>query len=180
MQQREWQKKGAYYWRVFYTHAHAERKCEERLRGQNIEVFLPKILVVRQWKDRKKKLETPLFRNYIFSYVDERHRIQVLQTQGIVQCVSFNGRPAQVSEEEIEQLKIMQRDPKRITVLQHALPPLGEQVEVVEGPLQGLRGEVMQHRGQTHVLVRVQAICQMVKAHVPAAWIRVVEEAYAL
>ena len=85
-------------WRVFYTQARAEKKCEQRLGQRGVEVYLPTHKVVRQWKDRKKKVVEPLFRNYIFVRVDEQERLHVLQTPGIVRCVSFGGTPAEVDE----------------------------------------------------------------------------------
>lgn len=156
---------------MFYTWPRAEKKSEQRLEEHGIEVFLPKRVARRQWKDRKKKVVEPLFRNYIFAQVDERERLRVLQTQGIVRCVAFGGRVAEVSVEEIEQLRIAQKNPERLAVLDRWLPEIGERVSVAEGPLQGLKGEVIEHRGQTHVVVRVHAIRQLVKVNVPAAFL---------
>jgi len=159
-------------WRVFYTRARAEKKCEERLHRQELEVFLPKRTEVRKWADRKKKVTEPLFRNYIFARVDERERLAVLRTQGIVRCVHFGGRIAEVREEEIEQIRIAQKDPRKLLVVDEPPPDVGEKVIVTGGPMRGLKGEVLEHRGQMHVLVRVSAIRQALKVQVPAAWVR--------
>jgi len=158
-------------WRVFYTQSRAEKQCEERLVQRHIDVFLPKYEVVRQWKDRKKKVVEPLFRNYIFAHVDEQERLTVLKTAGIVRCVSFGGAPAEVEAGEVEQLKIAQQDPARLRLVDAPLPTLGETVTISEGPLRGLHGEVAEHRGQYHVILRVTAIRQAVRVHVPAAWV---------
>lgn len=93
-------------WRVFYTFPRAEKKYEQRLSDSGIETYLPKHTVVRQWSDRKKKVVEPLFRNYIFARVDERDRLRALRTDGIVRCVSFQGQPAVVRDEEIEQIRL--------------------------------------------------------------------------
>lgn len=159
-------------WRVFYTASRSEKKCEERLLQRHINVFLPKYEVVRQWKDRKKKILEPLFRNYIFAQVNEKERLEALETPGIVRCVFFNGKSAEISNEEIEKLKITQNDSKRLSLLGHWMPPIGEQVKVVEGPLKGLSGEVIEQRGQVYVLVRIDAIRQVVKINVPSSWVR--------
>lgn len=159
-------------WRVFYTQSRAEKKCEERLIDRRIEVFLPKYETIRQWKDRKKKVIEPLFRNYVFAHVEEQERLRVLQTPGIVRCVSFGGTLAEVDSEEIEQLKIAQQDPKRLGLVDFQLPGIGERVTIEQGPLQGLSGEVLDHGGQLYVIVRVNAIRQAVRVHVPAAWVR--------
>ena len=160
-------------WRVFYTQSRAEKQCESRLMQQHIDVFLPKYESVRQWKDRKKKVIEPLFRNYIFAHVDEQDRLRVLQTAGIVRCVSFGSTLAVVDAGEIEQLKIAQQDPARLRLVDAPLPPLDETVTITEGPLRGLKGEVEEHRGQYHVILRMTAIRQAVRVNVPGAWLKI-------
>lgn len=158
-------------WRVFYTRARAEKKCESLLVEREIEVFLPKRAVRRQWKDRKKKVIEPLFNNYIFAHVDEHERLVTLQTPGIVSCVSFGNQLAIVDEEQIDQLKIASQAPERLALLDFPLPDIGEEVTITELPLRGLRGRVVEHRGQLHVVVQVTAIRQSVRVNVPAEWL---------
>lgn len=165
-------------WRVFYTRARAEKKCEERLEDRRIDVLVPKKKEIRQWSDRKKEVTVPLFRNYLFAQVDEKDRLRVLRTNGIVRCVHFDGEPARLREETVEQLKRTQQAPDRLSTVD-LRPEIGETVTITEGPLKGLTGEVRQHRGQTYVLVRVEAIRQAVKAEVPADWVEKEESAAA-
>lgn len=152
--------------------ARAEKRCEERLAEQQIEVFLPKRVVRRQWKDRKKKVVEPLFSNYIFARVDERERLTVLRTEGIVRCVSFGGMFAEVTEDEIAQLKITQQDPERIQAVDFPLPRRGAEVVVMEGPMRGLKGEVVEHRGERYVAIRISAIRQAIRVSLPAEWVQ--------
>lgn len=160
-------------WRVFYTFPRAEKKCEDRLYNRHIDVFLPKYTVVRQWSDRKKKVVEPLFRNYIFARVTERDRLRVLQTDGIVRCVTFNGKPAVVSDEEIESVRLAISSEGEFAVVDFVpRPKPGSKVVVIEGPMQGLRGEVEEHRGQTHLLVSVVAVRQALRINVPAQWVQ--------
>jgi transcription antitermination factor NusG len=162
-------------WRVFYTFPRAEKKCEKRLTDGGIETFLPKHTVIRQWSDRKKEVVEPLFRNYIFARVDERDRLRALQTDGIVRCVSFQGRPAVVRDEEIEQIRLAIEHGGDFAVVDYApRPVVGAEVVVTEGPLQGLRGEIREHRGQTNVLVAISVIRQALRVNVPAAWVETV------
>ena len=155
---------------MFYTRARAEKKCEERLQRRQIEVLVPKRTEIRQWSDRKKEVTVPLFRNYLFARVDEQDRLRTLKTNGIVRCVHFHGEPARLREETIEQLKTTQKAPDRLTVTD-LRPPVGETVTITDGPLQGLTGEVREHRGQAYLLVRVEAIRQGVKVEVPSDWV---------
>ncbi len=170
------QRKAEDVWRVFYTTPRAEKKCESRLQDSGIEVLLPKRIVIRQWADRKKKIIEPLFPNYIFARVDEALRLRVLQTDGIVRTVSFGSEFAIISEEEIKNLILTQNDPSRLELFGTPLPPKGRKVIIEEGPMKGLRGEIISHRGKTHVIVSVSSIRQYVRINVPAAWIRVLSD----
>ncbi len=154
-------------WRIFYTAPRAETKAEERLAGQGIEVFLPRVTTERRWSDRIQRVTEPLFRSYVFARVDERARLQVLQTAGIVRCLAFGGKLASISEAEIDQLRITQADTERLTLHPTWLPPIGREVTVIAGPMQGLRGEVIEHRGQLSVMLRVHALRQAVRVLVP-------------
>lgn len=163
------------YWRAFYTMSRAEKKCEQRLEDQDVEVFLPKQKSIRQWSDRKKEVIEPLFRNYIFAHVHERERLTCLRTNGIVRCVSFGGDLAQVPEEEIEQLRITQNTPGRLGLVEDPRPPEGTKVTVVDGPLSGLTGIVMEHRGNVYLLIRVQSVEQTMKVQLSAEKVEEVE-----
>ena len=159
-------------WRVFYTRARAEKKAEQRLQDRRIDVLVPKKKEVRQWSDRKKEVTEPLFRNYLFAEVDEKDRLRVLRTNGIVRCVHFDGEPARLRDETVERLKQIQATPERLSTAD-LRPPIGETVTITGGPerLHGLTGEVLEHRGRTYILVRVKAVRQAVKVQVDANWV---------
>lgn len=162
------------HWRVFYTQPRAEIICEERLLEQGFHVFVPKMQELRQWSDRKKKVTVPLFRSYLFGHVDERERIRVLQADGVSRNVSFGGRLAILTHEEIEMLRIMQQRPDLLSIARYGVPPaIGAPVEIKDGPFMGLKGTVMQQRAQTHLLVRIDSIQQAVRITLPMMDIRV-------
>jgi transcription antitermination factor NusG len=161
-------------WRVFYTRARAEKTCEQRLTDARIEVFLPKHTVVRQWSDRRRSVSQPLFQNYIFARVDERERIAVLRSPGIVRCVAFGGRPATVTQDEIDRLRIMQTRPEWLEPVEALLPGVGNDVTIDSGPLRGLSGVVVEHRGDTHLVVQIPSVKQAVKVILPAAYAQTV------
>ncbi|MCS4197174.1 transcription termination/antitermination protein NusG [Salinibacter ruber] len=164
-------------WRVFYTRARAEKKAEQRLEDRRIEVLVPKKTEVRQWSDRKKEVTEPLFRNYLFARVGEKDRIRVLRTNGIVRCVHFDGKPAQLREDTAQRLKKIQAVPDRLSTAD-LRPQVGSTVTITDGPerLHGLTGEVLEHRGRTYVLLRVKAVRQAVKVEVNAKWVEEAEE----
>ncbi len=158
-------------WRVFYTHARAEKKCDERLQDAGIESFLPVFSSYNKWADRKKLVIQPLFSNYIFARVDELERLSVLKTDGIVKCVKFGAGFAEISEQEIAQLKLTQAHPERLSTWQYMLPAIGDLITVMKGPMQGLKGQVMDHRGKMYIVVQIDTIRQAIRVQVPAEWV---------
>ena len=145
------------------------------MRELGLEVFLPRVTVSRQWKDRMKQVSEPLFKSYIFGRVTERERLEALQIKGIVRSLVFGGQLAEMTPGEIEQLKLTQQDPARLGLMEHWMPGVGRQVQVTRGPMKGLKGEVLQHRGQSYVVVRLEALRQSVKVNVPIEWVSAVE-----
>lgn len=155
-------------WLVFYTRARSEKVSETQINEKGIQVFLPKCMEIRQWKDRKKKVVLPLFPNYIFAFVDEYERIEVLECRGIVRSLMFNGQMVEMSKEEIAQIELMQNQPHSIQTVSPPLRRLGEIITINEGPMKGLRGEVVEHYSSAHLLVRINSINQAVKVKLPA------------
>jgi transcription antitermination factor NusG len=162
------------YWRVFYTAPRAEKKCRDRLKDQNIDVFLPTRKVQRDWSDRTQTVIEPLFRSYIFANVNERERLTVLRTNGIVRCVSFDGKIARVRSEVIEQLREYQKHPETLEVLDRPRP--GTEVTITEGPMKGMEGEVIEHRGKQRLVLRIDAIRQAVSVEISSDWIETTGE----
>ncbi len=133
---------------------------------------MPCQTTVRQWSDRRKRVVEPLFPNYLFACVDERDRLATLQTPGVVRSVSFDGQPAEVTPEEIQRLRQIQDAPDRLEAIPAPMPPRHTTVEVQEGPLRGLVGEVEAHRGGYRLLVHIPSLRQALRVQVPAAWVR--------
>src|SRR5437016_7105380 len=81
-------------WYAAYTSANHEKRVSEQLGMREVEHFLPLYPSVRQWKDRRVKLDMPLFPGYVFVRMALRDRLQVLQVPGVARLVGFDGTPA--------------------------------------------------------------------------------------
>jgi len=158
-------------WRVFYAKPRAEKRAAERLAEAGHEVFLPLRAALRQWSDRKKRVEEPLFPGYLFAHVDERARLAVLQDDAVVRCLGFGGRLAVVPDHEVAQMKALQAAPERLAAVALQAFPVGAEVYVARGPLQGVRGRVLDHPKACYLLVEVPSIRQAIRVHVPADWV---------
>src|SRR5690349_24405845 len=80
-------------WYAAYTSANHEKRVSEQLGVREVEHFLPLYASLRTWKDRRVKLELPLFPGYVFVRTALRNRLQVLQVPGVVRLVGFDGVP---------------------------------------------------------------------------------------
>jgi transcription antitermination factor NusG len=150
------------HWYVFYTKPRFEKKIHEKLIAKGLESYLPLIKVWRQWSDRKKLIEEPLFRSYIFAHVNEKGRLEVLQTEGIVRCVSFNGRIAIVPDEQINYVKrIVEYKQDSLKVSDQIYK--GTKVRVISGPLEGLEGFVEYVDEDKWVVFNVEAVNQAIR-----------------
>ncbi len=89
-------------WYVLYTKPRTEKRVAESLEHMGVEVYCPLITEIKQWKDRKKKLKTPLFKSYVFIKLEDKNRNRVFDVPGVVRYLFWLGKPAIVRNEEIE------------------------------------------------------------------------------
>ncbi|MES3016297.1 MAG: UpxY family transcription antiterminator [Bacteroidota bacterium] len=92
-------------WQVIYTKSRSEKAVAEKLQRAGLEVFCPLLKQKKQWSDRWKWVEEPLFRSYCFIRSDQSAREMVLQTPGVVQYVFHCGKPAVIRDKEMELLQ---------------------------------------------------------------------------
>ncbi|PBJ13887.1 UpxY family transcription antiterminator [Flavobacterium sp. ACN6] len=92
-------------WYVVYTKPKWEKKVADKLGQLGIECYCPLIAQVKQWSDRKKKIEVPLFNSYVFVQIADSDRNSVFQVAGVVRYLFWLGKPAIVKDQEIEVIK---------------------------------------------------------------------------
>ena len=128
-------------WYVVYTKPRNERKVAERLNAKSFEVYCPLVKTLRQWSDRKKSVNIPMFTSYVFVRLSEPDRQIVVQDPGVLNFIYWQGSPAVVRETEIETIKRIETDGLDIEVSGSRLQT-GERLEIKEGLFKGLDGEV--------------------------------------
>lgn len=154
------------YWYAVYTKPRHEKKVFEQFEEKEFESFLPLVKQVRLWKDRKKKVEVPMFRSYLFARFDYKYRYDLLQIRGVVKIVNFRGTPAVVPDWQIEALKKMLENPEKMRLETYIRT--GEEVEVTDGPFKGMRGAVKTIKGATRLVVTIEGILQSVSVEIDA------------
>lgn len=149
-------------WYVIYTRARSEKKVYDRLLDEQFECYLPTYRALRQWSDRKKLVELPLFNSYIFVRVMESELSSVLKVFGVVKFVYYIDKPAIVRDKEIENIKLFLKltEGYRIKVQK------GDKVQVSSGLLIGINGEVLRVK-KNKVVIRIEQLGLSVVATVP-------------
>jgi transcription antitermination factor NusG len=148
-------------WFVFYTYPKAEKWVYKLLVEAGFETYLPLQEQVRQWHDRKKKLQIPLFPNYIFVKVSIIKIYEVLKFPRVVRCIKFNNKPSQVREDEIDLIRNVERNYTNIIVSNKL--ERGERVTIQGGPLDGVTGIIEESRNSRHVVININSISYSLK-----------------
>ena len=140
-------------WYVLYTKPRQEKKVADSLIAIGIEAYCPIVTVVKQWSDRKKKVQIPLINSYVFVNIEEHHREAVFKVSGIVRYLFWLGKPAVVRAIEIEALK------KSLEGIVASFEVSAIQKDTIykipEGPFQGFEGIVKNVNATTIQLLLV-------------------------
>jgi transcription antitermination factor NusG len=156
------------HWFAIWTRSRHEQVVREQLEKKQIDAFLPTIARWSRWKDRKKKIDWPLFPGYCFARFDPEHSLAVLKCSGVVNIISFEGKPAPIPEYELDSIRLLVASD-----LQFDPCPLikeGMMVEVIHGPLRGVRGRLMRKdAARARLVLSVDLIGQAVSVDVDAA-----------
>lgn len=128
-------------WYALYTEPRNEKKVTEKLKYLGIEVYCPLVTQIKQWSDRKKKVEVPLLPSYVFVKLEETNRDVVFQVSGVVRYLYWLGKPAVIRNEEIEQMQQWLLN-TIVTSFEVTGIELGTNYTIQSGPFLGLEGTV--------------------------------------
>jgi transcriptional antiterminator NusG len=157
-------------WYAIWTRSRHEQVVRDQLEQKGVEAFLPTLPKWSRWKDRKKKIDWPLFPGYCFARFDLSERLPVLKCSGVVSIISFDGEIAPIPEQEITGIRRLVE-----SELQYDPCPLireGMMVEVTHGPLKGVIGRLIRKGAHARLILAVDLIGQAVSVEVDAADVR--------
>jgi transcription antitermination factor NusG len=145
-------------WFAVRTRSRHERVVERGLRGQGMEVFYPVVNQIRQWSDRKKLVETPLFAGYTFVRIapTPEQRVNVLRTQGVVELVGSQGQGIPIPEDQIESVRAVAA--LNLPFTEHVFLKVGQRVRVRGGALDGVEGVLVANNGTRNLVISVEPI----------------------
>lgn len=145
-------------WYAFKTKSRAEKKVRELLNNESIDNYLPTRIEVRQWSDRKKKVEMPVISGYIFAKIPYSNIIDVLKTNGVVYVVREKGKVAEIPDEQIEILRKMVNYEDCEMAFSSTSLSIGDSVEVVNGIFIGAIGTLIELKGKYRIQIAINGM----------------------
>jgi transcription antitermination factor NusG len=158
-------------WYACYTKPRWEKKVSRVMEQKGIECWCPLKKTQKQWSDRKKIVEEPLFTSYVFVRVDDTERTKVLMTDGILNFVYYVGKPAVIRDEEIDLIKKYLSE-KEATVSVQSLSSLDEntRIKVNHGVFMDTVGTVLKG-GKKKVFVKLESLDQVMIVEFPIEYL---------
>ncbi len=145
-------------WFAVQTKPRHEKKVSAELTQKGLRSFLPIHRERRQWNDRQKWIELPLFSHYVFVRLaeDTELRTRVLRTMGVVRFAGAPGRGTAIPDEQIENLQAIVD--QRMPLALHPYINIGEKVRICGGALNGIEGVLVAIKDGRRLVVSVDLI----------------------
>ena len=154
-------------WFALYTRPRWEKKVSSVLEAKGVECWCPLKKTQKQWSDRKKIVEEPLFTSYVFVRIDDLEKSVVLMTDGIINFVYHIGKPAIIRDKEIDLIKKFLSE-KEASISVQSLQSLDEntRIKVNHGVFMDTTGTVMKG-GKRKVYVKLESLDQVMIVEFP-------------
>ncbi len=159
------------HWLAIYTKPRWEKKVDGVLLRKGINSWCPLQRVERKWSDRKKIIEEPLFRSYVFVNINQNERLNVLQTEGVLNFVYYLGKPAVIKDEEIALIRSYLLE-KGTSISVQSLTSFKENDKVVikHGVFMDNTGTVLRS-GNKKIYVKLESLGQLMVVEFPVAFV---------
>ena len=163
------------YWYAIYVRSRHEKKVHQLFKDKGVESSLPLIKTTRKWSDRKKKIEIPLFRGYVFIRIDIRKdKLNILKTDGVVKFIGICNNPSRILDKEIHWIHIMVEESD--TVQSEKEIPVGQKVRVTLGPFKGIEGVVLRSGNRSRLVVVIESIMHAVSVEINPNYLDVINK----
>lgn len=148
-------------WFAIYVKSRNEKKVSKTLNDIGIESFLPLITRIKQWSDRRKKVEEPLFNSYLFVNIPLSDYYKVLNVNGVVKFICFEKKPVEVPENQIEAIKKYICDTDLHEVDYETIDfKEGELVRIKAGQMKDLVGRFVEIKGKHRIMIEIEVVGQ--------------------
>ena len=145
-------------WFAVHTRARHEKVVGQGIRELGMTSFLPLVKQVRQWSDRRKMVEFPLFNCYVFVRMtpNNRDRLRVLQVNGVLGFVGTRGTGIAIPDEQMEAVRLVIEE--QLPVCSHPFLKIGQRIRIRSGALSGVEGILVARSGEQMLVISLDAI----------------------
>lgn len=158
-------------WYALYTKPRWEKKIDTALVKKGINSWCPLQKIERQWSDRKKIVEEPLFKSYIFVRINLKDKVPVLMTDGILNFVHYLGKPAVIRDEEVELIKhYLNEKEASISLIAKEGFMEDTKIRVNHGVFMGKEGTVLRN-ARKKIYVKLETLGQVMVVEFPAEYL---------
>jgi transcription antitermination factor NusG len=152
-------------WIAVRSKPRSEKIASNELTKKGIETFLPIIKKRRQWSDRKKWVEFPLFSGYLFARIELKDSIYVLNTHGVNTIVKFGDKVVTIDDDVVNSIKLASEGGYDLLPMNYFT--VGDQVKVIGGPMEGAIGIVeTKHKKNNRLVIKIDALQQAIAVHI--------------
>jgi transcription antitermination factor NusG len=158
-------------WFALYTKPRWEKKINTALLKKGIESWCPLQIIEKQWSDRKKIIEEPLFRSYVFVRISAEEKNNVLNTDGVLNFVYYLSKPAVIKDEEVNSIRMYLADKDaRISIISDEGFMQGEKIKINFGVFMDKEGTVLKG-SKKKVFVQLKSLGQVMVVEFPAEYL---------
>jgi transcription antitermination factor NusG len=157
-------------WLAIYTRPRWEKKVAEKLEEKGIEHYLPLVKTLKLWSDRRKWVQEPLFKSYIFVHVSKNEYLPAIQTLGAVKYITFEGKAVSIPPLQIEAIRTFIESGEDL-ITDSPDMKIGDRVSVTRGSLRGLEGTLVEFHNKHRVRIIIEGIRQSLHIKVPLSYL---------
>ena len=159
-------------WYAVRVRPNYEKPVASALHGKGFQEFLPLIRSKRQWSDRVKIMDVPLFPGYLFCRLNLDERLPLLTTPGFLYLVGVGKNPEPVDEAEIAGIRAVLRSGLTVTPWPNLV--VGQKLRLKHGPLRGLEGVLTRIANRHRIYVSVTLLQRSISVEVDPEWVQAV------
>ena len=166
-------------WHALYVRSRSEKKVLSQLEEMGIEAYLPLVTKVKQWSDRRKKIEEPLFKSYVFVHSNAKEYLPILNVYGVMRFVTFEHEAVVVPDNQIVAIKRFVDDyehGEEFKMQNKEELKEGQMVRIINGPMKGLQGRLETIYNKRHLIVYIEVVGQYIPVHLSRAKVEPVIE----
>ena len=167
------------HWHALYVRSRSEKKVLSQLEEMGIEAYLPLVTKIKKWSDRRKKIEEPLFKSYVFVRSNAKEYLPILNVYGVMRFVSFERQAVVVPDNQIIAIKRFVEDyehGEEYKMQNTEELKVGQKVRIINGPMKDLVGKLETICNKRHLIVYIDVVGQYIPVHLSRAKVEPVIE----